>query len=128
MDSSDIATIVVALIAVPGAIFASVVALMNNKRASAIENRKVDQEAYDRAVKFYREQLEFFDAQLDKMRTQIESMSGELADERVTSATLRAKVATLEGQLAMLKQTLATMRAGVAPGEFEGPFGAADPS
>lgn len=87
-------------------------------KATSVEGRKVDQEAFDRAVTFYQRQLDDATKQLDRITTQadrlgmqLEKVMTQLASEQDVSNLLRNQVRSLQLQVEVLSTTLADFRA-----------------
>ena len=111
-----------------GAVLTSVIsaflAYRSSKNATSVENRKVDQVAYDNAVKFYTQQLERLERQVDKLNEQLERLSrrleqvtGQLQAEQNLSYSLREQIRdlmvqrdALEGRVKVLQQTLHALK------------------
>lgn len=111
------ATIAVAVIAATAAMASAFFTYQASTKATSVENKKVDQTAYDRAIDFYNRQLDDANkqidrvtAQLDRMSLQLEKMSIQLANEKDVSNTLRNQIKFLESQVEILKTTIADLR------------------
>lgn len=109
----DPTPIVVAMVAgmlgaIPGAL-----AYKSSKRANAANERKVDQEAYDRAVLFYQRQVDDANKQLDRVQAQVDSLqdqlrrvNGQLFDEQEASAGFRSQIRGLQATVDILNSTI----------------------
>lgn len=113
----DITPVVVALVAgllgaVPGTL-----AFRASSRANDVNARKVDQEAYDRAIAFHsrmldeaNRQLDRVTAQLDRVTAQLERVNQELSKEQSGSRVLQQQVRALEQTVELLNATIADLR------------------
>lgn len=86
-------------------------------KATKVDEKKVDQAAYDRAIDFYQKQLDDatkqidrVTSQMDRLNIQIEKMSTQLAGEQDISNTLRNQVYTLNTQVRLLNDTIIELR------------------
>lgn len=108
------AAIVVAIAAASGSIAAAYFSYKASTRATAVEATKVEQDAFDRSVRFYEQQLDRMTSQLDRMNVQMERVTTQLAQEQDVSNALRNHVRTLQIQVDALTQTIAELRARMA--------------
>lgn len=88
-----------ALIAAASAIVCAVLVFRSSSRASKIEEKKVDQSAYDQAVSFYEKQLDRITVQFDRVNSQLDKVTTQLASEQDVSNVLRNQVRTLQSQV-----------------------------
>jgi septal ring factor EnvC (AmiA/AmiB activator) len=94
--------------AVPGTL-----AYRASSRANDVNARKVDQEAYDRAVLFYTKQLDDANKQMDRVRVQIDTLQDQLGkvntrliEEQEASVGLRVQLRGLQSTVDILNRTI----------------------
>lgn len=115
------ATILVALVALTGSGFATVLSYRASGRANAIQEKKLDTEAYDRATGFYDRLLATADRELERLRGQVDRLydqlqrvNTQLAQEADVSNVLRNQVRALQTQVESMETTMVALR-GVVP-------------
>jgi chromosome segregation ATPase len=86
-------------------------------KATKVDEKKVDQAAFDRAIDFYKKQLDDADkqmdrvtAQMDRLNLQLESVSTQLGKEQDVSNILRNQVRVLQTQVNLLTGTIDDLR------------------
>ena len=114
----------ISIAALAGSLISALVALKASRNATSVENRKVDQVAYDNAVKFYTQQLERLERQVDrlndqleKLTTRLERVTTQLQSEQNVSYALREQIRdlvtqrdVLENRVKVLQDTLQALR------------------
>ncbi len=116
MDAAVIVAVVAAVPGVAGAVFAARASSRANQialRASMLDERKVDAQAYKDAQEIY-------ERALAQLRGQIDRLSEQLAQEQDVSNTLRNQVRTLQQTMLQMEQAQQAMRlqlvaAGITP-------------
>jgi peptidoglycan hydrolase CwlO-like protein len=106
MDSSTIAAYIAALVAA----FCGVMTYRASTRANNVASRSIDQEGFDRALKWRDEELSRVTQQAERMSNQINKISDQLASEQDVSNALRNQVRTLQGMVDTLKQQVEDLR------------------
>ena len=111
-------TVIIAVISAITALIGAFFTYRASVKATNVEDKKVDQEAYDQAILFYQKQLDDANKQIDRVTTQMDRMSAslervsnQLATEQNVSTSLRSQVRTLDGQIELLRTTVADLRA-----------------
>jgi peptidoglycan hydrolase CwlO-like protein len=86
-------------------------------KATKVDEKKVDQEAYERAMDFSQQQLDYAAKQIDRMTSQIdrlnlqlESVSTQLSKEQDVSNAFRNQVRVLHSQVDILTGTIEDLR------------------
>ncbi len=106
IDTSVIVAILAAIAATVGAFFT----YRSSIRATTVDARKVDQEAYDQSVKFYQRQLDDANRQIDRITLQMDRLNVQLEKEQDVSNTLRKHVGILQNQVETLNDTIKDLR------------------
>lgn len=112
--------VVIAAISAVAAVAAALITARTSLRASKVEDRKVDQSAYDQAIGFYEKQLERVTTQMDRLNGQLDRVTTQLASEQDVSNALRNQVRLLQTQVDTLSQMLTDLK-GRTPTTTEGP-------
>jgi peptidoglycan hydrolase CwlO-like protein len=113
-------SIVISLISLAGSVTGAYFIYRASVKATNVEDKKVDQAAYDRAIEFYQKQLDDMTkqidratAQVDRLNLQIEKMSSQLGAERDVSNALKSQVAILKAQVEVLNDTMSELKSRV---------------
>jgi peptidoglycan hydrolase CwlO-like protein len=113
-------SIVISLISLAGSVTGAYFIYRASVKATNVEDKKVDQAAYDRAIEFYQRQLDDMTkqidramAQADRLNLQLEKVTSELGAERGTTAALKSQVDILKTQVELLNNTIADLKARV---------------
>jgi peptidoglycan hydrolase CwlO-like protein len=113
-------SIVISLISLAGSVIGAYFIYRASVKATNVEDKKVDQAAYDRAIEFYQKQLDDMSkqidratAQVDRLNLQLDKVTSELGTERGTNAVLKSQVDILKNQAELLNNTIADLKARV---------------
>ena len=89
-----------------------------SRQANKLAERKVDQDAYESAVRLYKEQLEFLQTQLDRMTAQVDRMSAQIISlstqldaKTNVEASLKEKVNALQVMVDIHQETIKQLQA-----------------
>jgi peptidoglycan hydrolase CwlO-like protein len=103
-------SVIVAIVAAVAAAFSAFVAYRASTRATRVEEKKVDQAAYDVALKYYEQSLGIITTQADRMSSQLDKVSTQLAAEQDVSNRLRSEMRILQQKVQELSRTIAELR------------------
>jgi peptidoglycan hydrolase CwlO-like protein len=113
-------SIVISLISLAGSVTGAYFTYRASVKATNVEDKKVDQAAYDRAIEFYQRQLDDMTkqidramAQADRLNLQLEKVTSELGTERGMTAALKSQVDILKTQVELLNNTIADLKSRV---------------
>jgi septal ring factor EnvC (AmiA/AmiB activator) len=111
-----VATIAGIMGAIPG-----VLAWRASSKANALNSRKVDQDAYDKAVAFHsrllddaNRQIDRVTGHLDRVTTQLDRVNEELAKEQSSNVILKGQIRALESTVQLLNDTINDLKARLA--------------
>lgn len=93
-------------------------AYRSSSSANKVENRKVDNEAYEKAQAAYERLLDRLQRQVDVLQSNLDRVNGMLASEQDVSNKLRNQIRLLTSQLAELEATIVTRGENSAPGRL----------
>lgn len=113
------ASLTISIVSAVGSVACAYLVYRSNSRASTIEDRKVDIEAYNKANEYLEKQLDRAMAQADRLQVQVDKLTSQLASEQDVSNTLRNNVRALQSQVQTLNETISELRSRVPMGKVE---------